>query len=186
MAVTLRTIATHQYIGLSSDTKPTAASPFLHTAPPIGSTFLEHDTGVLCITHDGTLWVVKDNTQGLTSQNQIATATSAALANTLAPAARFRLIRIELTINTAGTTAEDFTLDLDAGDGSEYDVNILTQSTKTPAITSLIVPYGEGYEYEADDEIDAAWPNTENRTYGLRWVYELIQEQYDYHKWKNQ
>ena len=151
-----------RYIGLDSDSRPTGVPP--------GSTFYAYDTGLLNITHDGTNWVVKDN-QLL---NQVVTASSGAIANTLAPGAKFRLLRIELTINTAGTTDESFTLALDAGDGNAYDISILTQNTKTPAITSLIVPFGAGYEYEADDEIDAALPNTENRTFGLRWVYELI------------
>jgi len=173
MAV-LKTVTTHRFIGSSSETKPTnvvGADPV-----PQGSTFYEWDTGVLYITYDGTNWVDKTGAYGGAQrpQYQIKTATSAALANTLAPGLGFRLLRIELTINIAGTTDEDFTLDLDAGDGAAYDVNLLTQNTKVPAITSLIVPFGKGYEFEADDEIDAAWPNTENRTFGLRWVYELI------------
>ena len=159
-----------RYVGVSTDTKPTADSHGTTT----GSTFYEEDTGLLYVTYDGTNWVVKDNTQGPVSLNQIATATTGALANTLAPGVKFRLIRIELKINTAGTTSENFTLNLDAGDGTAYDVNILTQNTKTPAITSLVVPFGKGYEFEADDEIDVAWGNTADETYGLRIVYELL------------
>lgn len=50
-----------RYVGQSTDTKPTtvvssgAASPI-----PIGSTFLEYDTGQLYINYDGTNWKVKD------------------------------------------------------------------------------------------------------------------------------
>ena len=105
---------------------------------------------------------------------QVATATSAAIANTLAPGAAFRLLEVRLKINTAGTTSEAFTITMDAGDGAAYDALLLTQNTKVPAITDLVVPFGDGYEFEVDDELDAAWPNTENRTYGLTWVYEYV------------
>ena len=42
-----------RWTGLSSDTKPTAAS----TTVPIGSTFYEYDTNLTYITYDGTNWV---------------------------------------------------------------------------------------------------------------------------------
>ena len=44
-----------KYVGLSTDTKPTAAV----NNCTIGSTFYEYDTGILYITYDGTNWVQK-------------------------------------------------------------------------------------------------------------------------------
>jgi len=107
-------------------------------------------------------------------RKQYATATSGAIANTLAPGVRFRLLSVDLKINTAGTTDEAFTITQDAIEGAAYDRLIVTQNTKTPAVTSLFLPFGEGYEYEAGDELDAAWPNTEGRTYGLVWTWEPL------------
>lgn len=109
---------------------------------------------------------------------QYATGT-VALANTLAPGVKFRLISIDLKIGVAGTTSESFTIIKDAGDGTAYDVleysiNTLTGSTTGGTVTALHVTFGEGYEYEADDELDAAWTNTEGRTYGLVWTYQAI------------
>lgn len=51
MAITRIPIVTNHYIGLSTDTKPTSI--------PIGSTFLEYDTGLEYISYDGTLWEAK-------------------------------------------------------------------------------------------------------------------------------
>ncbi|KKM19639.1 hypothetical protein LCGC14_1653590 [marine sediment metagenome] len=102
------------------------------------------------------------------------TATTSAIANTLAPKTPFRLLSFDIEINTAGTTSESLTITKDALAGATYDVLILTQNTKTPAITSLHVPFGVGYEYEGGDELDCAWPNTENRTYGLTWTYQTV------------
>jgi len=53
MTVSKIPIQAHHYVGASTDTKPTAAT---HDTP-IGSTFFEHDTGILYITYDGTNWV---------------------------------------------------------------------------------------------------------------------------------
>lgn len=48
-----------KYIGLSTDTKPTAADPQNLQYPEIGSTYLEGDTGKLFVTYDRTNWGVK-------------------------------------------------------------------------------------------------------------------------------
>jgi len=99
---------------------------------------------------------------------------AAAIAETLAPDALFRLQRIELHFNSAPTTSQDFTITLDAGDGDAYDVVLYKRDLSVGSVADLVVPFGEGYEFEADDEIDVAYTNTDGRTYGLRYVYELI------------
>lgn len=105
---------------------------------------------------------------------QYATATSGAIAEALSPKTPYRLLAIDLKINTAGTTDESFTASVDAGRGAAYDTNLVTQNTKTPAITSLRVPFGEGYDFMEDDDIDCAWANTENRTYGLTYSFRVL------------
>ena len=90
------------------------------------------------------------------------------------PASAFRLLRVELHLDSApASQAEDFTVTLDAGDGAEYDVNLFTLDLYTTATQDLVVEFGEGYEFESDDEIDIAWTNTPTETYGLRIVYEF-------------
>ena len=102
------------------------------------------------------------------------TATSAAIAHALAPKTPFRLLNFNIEISAAGTTDESLTITKDSGNSAAYDVLILTQNTKTPAITSLHIPFGVGYEYDAWDEVDTAWANTEDRTYGLTWAYQTV------------
>jgi len=99
---------------------------------------------------------------------------AAAIAETLAPDALYRLQRIEIHLSSAPTTSQDFTVTLDAGDGSAYDVVLYKRDLSVGSVTDLVIPFGEGYEFEADDEIDVAYTNTDTRTYGLRYVYELI------------
>ncbi len=106
---------------------------------------------------------------------QYATATTGTLATALSPKTPFQLLSIALKINTAGTTSESFTASVDAGRGSAYDTNLITQNTHTPtAITSLFAEFGAGYEFLEDDEIDCAWANTENRTYGLTYAFRVL------------
>ena len=111
---------------------------------------------------------------------QYHTATSGDIATALAPKTPFRLESIHLKINTAGTTNESFTVTLDAGrtatiyDTLLYTVNTLTGSTTGGAITSLFLPFGEGYDFMEDDEIDCGWNNQEDRTYGLTYAFRVL------------
>jgi len=56
MAV-LRVATIKRFIGLSTDTKPTDA--------PVGSTFYEYDTNLMCVTYDGTNWTTKSGSSTL-------------------------------------------------------------------------------------------------------------------------
>ena len=105
----------------------------------------------------------------------VAATGSAAIAETLAPKLKFRLIRVELHLDSApASTAENFTVTLDAERGAAYDVLLFSQDLYTDAVQDLVVEFGKGYEFEANDEIDIAWTNTPTETYGMRIVYELI------------
>ena len=95
-------------------------------------------------------------------------------AHTLAPKTPFRLLSIDCEIDTAGTTDEALTITKDSGIDDAYDTLLLTQNTKTPAITSLFVPFGEGYDFMAVDELDMAWGNTEDRELGFTWTYQTV------------
>ena len=119
---------------------------------------------------------IKTQTKSLSQpyEKQFHTATTAAMATTLAPRVLFRLISVVLKVNTARTTSESFTVTKDAAVGAVYDQLLATQNTASPAITDLYLPFGKGYEFEALDEIDCAWPNTENRTYGVIYTWQPL------------
>ena len=108
------------------------------------------------------------------SKKQYVTATTGAIANSLKPGVPFRLLGVDLSISSAGTTDESFTLSFGSVKNAAYDRLLVTQNTKTPAITALHLSFGEEYEFLAGDKIDAAWPNTENRTYGLIWTWKPL------------
>jgi hypothetical protein len=96
-----------------------------------------------------------------------------AIAEALAPKQKFRLLRIEAHWDDAPSDSESFTVTLDAGDGDTYDALIDTVNPSVGSQTTLIFIYGNGYEYEANDEIDIAYTNTGTDTISGRYVYEL-------------
>ena len=161
--------ASHHYEGLSTDTKPTVASHDGLPEPTVGSTFWEHDTNNIYRTYNGTNWVVK----GGNALFSVATG-AVAIAKTLAPAAKFRLLSVTLHMSSAPTTSQNFTVTLDAGDAAAYDTVLVSRDLSVGSVTDQVWTFGEGYEFESDDEIDIAYTNTDTRTYGLRIVYELI------------
>lgn len=83
----------------------------------------------------------------------------------------FELIDIRLHVNTAPTTAENFTINLDAEAGSAFDVNILTvpmAGVKDEALLEI------NMKFETGDKIVFAWANTDARTWGLTYRYRRI------------
>ncbi|KKL92595.1 hypothetical protein LCGC14_1883090, partial [marine sediment metagenome] len=101
--------------------------------------------------------------------------TSATAASTLAPKTPFRLLSANCEIDTAGTTDESLTITLDSGiAAATFDTLLYSQNTKTPAVTSLWIPFGDDYNFAQWDEIDMAWPNTEARDFGFIWTYQTV------------
>ncbi len=98
-----------------------------------------------------------------------------AIAEALAPGKPFRLLRVEAHWSAAPSDAEAFTVTSDAGDGAAYDVLLDSVDPSVGSQTDLVFTYGEGYEFEADDEIDLAYTNTGTDTISGRYVYELEQ-----------
>ena len=104
-----------------------------------------------------------------------ATATSGALALSTLEARRFKLVKVTVKFNTKPTTSEDVTLTLNASDGADYDAIIARANPSTGSGTGDIVFTGDDNDiFEAGDELDLAFPNTENRTYGARIVTEPV------------
>lgn len=106
--------------------------------------------------------------------HRLYTTSSASANSTLAPKTPYRLLSIDFEIASAGTTDESLTITKDSGIDDAYDTLLLTQNTKTPAITSLFAPFGEGYDFLAGDELDMLWPNTETRELGFTWTYQTV------------
>jgi hypothetical protein len=99
---------------------------------------------------------------------------ASAIATAFNPKKPFRLIAITLHLSAAGTTSENFSVTLDAGEGSVYDTVQYQRDLSVGSITNLVVEFGDNFEFEEEDHLDIAWTNTEARTYGLKIVYELF------------
>ena len=97
-----------------------------------------------------------------------------AISEALSPGVPFRLLRIEAHWSAAPSDSESFTVTLDAGDGSTYDVLLDSVDPSVGSQTDLVFTYGEGYEYAKDDEIDIAYTNTGTDTVAGQYVYELL------------
>ena len=85
----------------------------------------------------------------------------------------YELLDVRLHVKGATpTTAENFTVTLDATEGSPYDV---VHYTKDMDGVSDVVWVPEGSLYFAiGDELDFAWANTETKQYGLAVRYRRL------------
>lgn len=88
---------------------------------------------------------------------------AAALAMTLAPGVPFKIVGVRLHLSAAGGASENFTMTLDSGQAAAYDTVLLSQDMNT---ATDVVDNTEHF-FEADDEVDFAYANTNTRTYGL-------------------
>lgn len=99
---------------------------------------------------------------------------SGALSLATDPGAIYRLLRVELSIPLAVTASETFTVNVDAGDSTCYDTILYSRDLNAGSVLDLVIPFGKGYEFEADDGIDLAWTNVAESPYGVRVVYEFL------------
>ncbi len=83
-----------EFVGLSSDTKP--------SAPPVGSTFRETDTGLIAV-YDGTAWQVASEVK---TTRGVRTNSSARLTlATPASGKKIRILTVDITSETDNVTA---------------------------------------------------------------------------------
>ena len=103
-----------------------------------------------------------------------ATATTGAIASTVAPDHAFQLLEVRLHLNGAGgaTGVVTFSGTVDALAGAPYDVVLLTQDME--AITDYVYQPTYPQIFAKGDEIDFAYANGSNKTYGLTVIYNLI------------
>ena len=97
----------------------------------------------------------------------------AAATHKIAPAAAFKLTEIELHLASAPTGANpNLVITLDDGVGAAYDLNILTLDLVANAVTDLVIKPGKACK--ATDAITAAWTNTNNITWAIKFKHQLL------------
>lgn len=95
--------------------------------------------------------------------------TSGAMALSTLEARRFKLVKVTMSFNTKPSTVEDATLKLNAKDGAVYDTVLARSTPSSGSGTGDVVWTGEPNDiYESGDELDVAFPNTDNRTVSVR------------------
>ena len=115
------------------------------------------------------------NQDRIEEECDIFTATSGAMADSIAPGVPFQLLGFELAINTAPTTSEDFTVTKNAGMGTAYDTNVYTKDLSDGSVTDIVYYFDVPIKcHSKDDVIDFAYPNTDNRTYGLTVYWRML------------
>lgn len=101
---------------------------------------------------------------------------AAAIATTLTVPAglKYRLLSVGLHFNLAPTTAEAFTVTLNAVAGAAYDTLLYTIDPSVLAVTDLFWQPDQKLVLTAGDAIDVAYTNTDTRTYGLQITAEEV------------
>lgn len=108
------------------------------------------------------------NQNRIEEECDIFTATSGAMADSIAPGVPFQLLGFELALNTAPTTSEDFTVTKNAGVNAAYDTLLYSNDLSDSSVTDIVYYFESPIKcHNKDDAIDFAYTNTDDRTYGL-------------------
>ena len=98
-----------------------------------------------------------------------------AIGATLVYNQKYRLLRVELHLSAAPTTSQNFTITRDDRRGSLFDAVFYKRDLSVGSVTDLIIPFGDGYEFDKDDELDIAYTNTDGVTWGILAAIELLE-----------
>lgn len=99
---------------------------------------------------------------------------AAAIDHTITPGAIFRIVKVELHLNVAPTTSENFVIAADAGDGAVYDAVLLKVDLTVGSLTDVVWVPDDLDLHKADDVLTITWTNTNTKTWGLRIGIELL------------
>ena len=97
---------------------------------------------------------------------------SAAIAMTIAPGQPFQIDEVRVHLNAVGGATENLTITLDSGTSAVYDTVLLTQAMA--AASDVVWKPDRPYIFNATDEVDIAYANTNTRTYGVEVIYSTI------------
>lgn len=101
-------------------------------------------------------------------------ATTAALDASLAPKTPFRLLSMSAHVSATPNATENLTLSVNANRSDVHDTNLVTEDLSVGSRTSLFVPFGEGYEFLADDELDLDQLNSTDKNWGVTLTYQTV------------
>lgn len=108
------------------------------------------------------------STNEFTIRKDYTTATSGALALSSKAIKASKIVSVSCKFNTAPSTSENFTVTLDTNAGATYDVLLYSMNPSTDSTTDIFWMPDNDIYLETGDEIDVAFANTDNRTYGVQ------------------
>jgi hypothetical protein len=115
------------------------------------------------------------NQDRIEEECDVFTATSGAMADSIAPGVPFQLLGFELAINTAPTTSEDFTVTKNAGVDAAYDTLIYSNNLSVGSVADIVYYFDTPIKcHNKDDAVDFAFANTDDRTYGLTVYWRML------------
>ncbi len=93
---------------------------------------------------------------------------------TVPAGATYRLVSVSCNFNAAPTTAEDFTITLDANAGAAFDLLLYTLDPAAGATSDIMWYPDEETILEGGDAIDVAYDNTDARLYGAQITFKAV------------
>lgn len=103
------------------------------------------------------------------------TNTTGAISKTTAIPGPARLKQITIHFNTAPSTSENFTATLDSILGPAFDTILYTVNPSSGSQKDIVfTPTNDDIILAEGDQIVVAFPNTDNRTYGVRIVTQAL------------
>lgn len=100
---------------------------------------------------------------------------SGAISTSHAVSSYEQVLSVTLHFSAAPTTSQDFTITLDANDGSAYDTVLFSIDPSVSSMTDLVWFPDGVLVCEDGDAIDLSYTNTDGRTYGVQITTEDVQ-----------
>ena len=93
----------------------------------------------------------------------------APIAYTFTSSVPYELVSVRVHLAAVGGVSEDFTIDVDSGAGTKYDIRMFTQGMAE--VQDLFWSPDKDISGESTDKLIFAYPNTNALNYGLEIVY---------------
>lgn len=111
---------------------------------------------------------------GRIARRYVEQAGAGAVALTIAPKTPYRLLTLDVHASAVLDTGEVLTITKDAGRGTSFDTVVLSEDLFIGSRTSYFATFGEGYDFDPDDELDIAQANGSGDTIGVAVRYQTV------------
>ncbi|KKN23199.1 hypothetical protein LCGC14_0907420 [marine sediment metagenome] len=96
------------------------------------------------------------------------------LTGTISPKTPYRLLSLSAHVDAVPDTGETLTLTVDSNKNDHFDTLVFSDDLFIGSRTSVFVPFGEGYDFDADDDIDLFQTNGSDDDWGVTIRYQTV------------